>query len=178
MGLNRWFELQLHPATMDFTELDRRLSEFPAMRLSTPQLLIAFPSGAIVRQAADGRLPVPSSPILRVVYNDQIAVQKEREAKKAEKKVEVATAPASAKDAPPATIGVVDCSGFDRLTGNYTPAKATSLAGGLWFCDEAGVGRLGDAGTALERGRSFDFAQADRQGGAPLGPGDVGVCQE
>ena len=104
MGLDRWFELQLHPATMDFTELDRRLNEFPAMRLSTPQLLIAFPSGAIIRQAADGKLPLPDTPILRSVYNDQIAFQKEREAKKAEKKTEAAIAPAAAKDAPPTAI--------------------------------------------------------------------------
>ena len=80
-GLDRWFELQLHPATLDFTELDRRLNEFPAMRLSTPQLLMAFPSGAIIRQAADGKFPVPTSPILRIIYNDQIAYEKGREAK-------------------------------------------------------------------------------------------------
>jgi uncharacterized protein (DUF1800 family) len=90
--------LQLHPAAMDFTELDRRLSEFPAMRLSTPQLLTAFPSGAIVRQAADGRLPVPNTPILRIIYRDQIDFQEEREAKKAEKKAEAAMIPASAKE--------------------------------------------------------------------------------
>ncbi|MGA2834469.1 MAG: DUF1800 domain-containing protein [Terracidiphilus sp.] len=104
MGLDHWFELQLHPATMDFTELDRRLNEFPAMRLSTPQLLIAFPNGAIIRQAAAGKFPAPNTPILRVVYNDQIAFQKEREAKKAEKKAETAIAPASAKDTPSATM--------------------------------------------------------------------------
>jgi uncharacterized protein (DUF1800 family) len=102
MGLDHWFELQLHPATMDFTDLDRRLSEFPAMRLSTPQLLAAFPSGAIIRQTADGKLPVPNTPILRIVYNDQIAFQKEREAKKAEKEVEAVMTRAPAKDTPPA----------------------------------------------------------------------------
>jgi uncharacterized protein (DUF1800 family) len=103
MGLDRWFELQLHPATMDFTELDRHLDEFPAMRLSTPQLLIAFPSGAIIRQAADGKFPLPNTPILRVIYNDQIAFQKEREAKKAERKPEAATPSASAKNTSSAT---------------------------------------------------------------------------
>jgi uncharacterized protein (DUF1800 family) len=84
MGLDRWFELQLHPATMDFTDLDRRLNEFPAMRLSTPQLLMAFPSGAIIRQATDGKLPVPNTPVLRIIYANQIAFEKERQAKKAE----------------------------------------------------------------------------------------------
>jgi uncharacterized protein (DUF1800 family) len=88
IGLDRWFESQLHPRTMDFTELGRRLNEFPAMQLSTPQLLMAFPSGAIIRQAADGKLPVPNTPILRILYNDQIAFEKERQAQKAGKKAE------------------------------------------------------------------------------------------
>ena len=104
IGLDRWFELQLHPATMDFTDLDRRLSELPAMRLSSQQLLMAFPSGAIIRQAADGKLPVPNTPILRAVYSDQIAFYKEREAKNAEKKAEAAVAPAPAKDPLPAAM--------------------------------------------------------------------------
>jgi uncharacterized protein (DUF1800 family) len=97
IGLEQWFELQLQPATMDFADLDRRLNQFPAMRLPTPQLLKAFPSGAIIRQTVDGKLAVPNSPILRTVYSDQIAFYKEREAKKAE----AATALTMAKDASP-----------------------------------------------------------------------------
>jgi len=102
IGLDRWFELQLHPATMDFSDLDRRLNEFPAMRLSTQQLLMAFPSGPIIRQAANGKFEVPNTPILRTIYDDQIAFYKEREARSAEKKPGVALAPASAKDPTPA----------------------------------------------------------------------------
>jgi uncharacterized protein (DUF1800 family) len=125
MGLDRWFELQLHPATLDFTELDRRLNEFPAMRLSTPQLLAAFPSGAIIRQAENGKLPVPNTPILRITYNDQIAFQKEREAKQAEKKAEAAKAPASAKDTPPAMIAAPTASamGAEMSTGAMISAN-------------------------------------------------------
>lgn len=125
MGLDRWFESQLHPETMDFTELDRHLDEFPAMRLSTQQLLIAYPSGAIIRQAADGKFPVPNTPILRVVYNDQIAFQKEREAKKAERKAEAATAPASAKDTLPAMAAAnpVPASGIESKTGAMSAAN-------------------------------------------------------
>ncbi|MGD0939164.1 MAG: DUF1800 family protein, partial [Terracidiphilus sp.] len=98
IGLDQWFELQLHPGTMDFTDLDRRLREYPAMRLPTQQLLTAFPSGAILRQTADGKLPVPNTPILRTIYNDQIAFMKEREEKKAEKKAEAAMPSQAPKD--------------------------------------------------------------------------------
>jgi uncharacterized protein (DUF1800 family) len=93
MGLDRWFESQLHPATMDFFDLDQRLNEFPAMRLSTPQLLLAFPSGAVIRQAANEKFPVPNTPMLHTIYSDHIVFQKEREAKKAEKKAEAAMTP-------------------------------------------------------------------------------------
>jgi uncharacterized protein (DUF1800 family) len=68
------------------------------MRLPTQQLLTAFPSGAILRQTADGKLPVPNTPILRTIYNDQIAFMKEREEKKAEKKAEAAMPSQAPKD--------------------------------------------------------------------------------
>jgi uncharacterized protein (DUF1800 family) len=96
VGLDQWFERQLHPATLDYGDLNRRLNQFPAMRLATPQLLTAFPSGAIIRQLADGKLAAPNTPILRAVYRDQIAFYKEREAQKAEKTI---LSTASNKDA-------------------------------------------------------------------------------
>jgi hypothetical protein len=98
MGLDRWFELQLQPANMDFTELEQRLNDFLTMRLSTPQLLLAFPSGAVIRQAENGKFPILNTPILRVVYNDQLAFPKKREAQKAEKMAEVVTPLATEKN--------------------------------------------------------------------------------
>ena len=88
IGLDQWFELQLHPADLEYSDLNRRLREFPAMRLATPQLMAAFPSGAILRQTADGKLALPDSPILRTIYTDHIAFYKEREARKIEKKAD------------------------------------------------------------------------------------------
>jgi uncharacterized protein (DUF1800 family) len=88
IGLDEWFEQQLRPAGMEYADLNRRLDEMPSMRLSTPQLLVAFPSGEIIRQTANGKLAMPNTPILRAVYNDQITFYQEREARKAEKKAE------------------------------------------------------------------------------------------
>jgi uncharacterized protein (DUF1800 family) len=98
-GLDQWFEQQLHPASMEYADLNRRLNQFPSMRLPTQELLTAFPSGAMIRQAADGKLPVPNTPILRAVYSDQIAFYKEREARKAEKKAGTESTAASGKEA-------------------------------------------------------------------------------
>ena len=128
IGLEQWFELQLHPATMDFADLDRRLNQFPAMRLPTPQLLMAFPSGAIIRQTADGKQTVPGSPILRTVYSDQIAFYKEREARKAEKNAEAAPALAIAKDASPVGPemrgGAMDAANAQMASGPQPDAQA------------------------------------------------------
>jgi uncharacterized protein (DUF1800 family) len=126
IGLDQWFEAQLHPAAMDFADLDRRLNEFPAMRLPTQQLLMAFPSGAIIRQAADGKFPVPNTPILRTVYGDQIAFQKEQEAKNAEKKAEAAMVPVSPMTSLPETMtspGGAEM-GAEMRAGAMNPAKA------------------------------------------------------
>jgi hypothetical protein len=39
IGLEKWFDRQLHPETIDQTDLNTRLAEFPAMQWTTAQLL-------------------------------------------------------------------------------------------------------------------------------------------
>ena len=152
IGLDKWFELQLHPAAMDFGDLDRRLNEYPAMRLPTQQLLMAFPSGAIIRQAADGKLAVPNTPILRIVYGDQIAFYKEREAKNAEKKAEAATAPVPPRASlPPAMASPSGAEiGAGMRTGAMDSAKAQMAPEAQSDAPEAPGAMMasGDAGKA------------------------------
>jgi uncharacterized protein (DUF1800 family) len=73
MGLDRWFEQQLHPASLDNTELAARLAQFPAMQWSPQDLLYRLPSDAMIRQAADGKVPIPQSGALYAVYENQLA---------------------------------------------------------------------------------------------------------
>src|ERR1039458_2368849 len=51
IGLDLWFEQQLHPASLDLTDLNARLAEFPAMQWNPEDLLFRIPSNAIIRQA-------------------------------------------------------------------------------------------------------------------------------
>ena len=81
MGLEKWFDRQLHPATLDHSDLDARLAQFPAMQWSPEELLYRAPSNAIIRQAIDGRFPVPESGALRAVYQNQIYRISERKQK-------------------------------------------------------------------------------------------------
>jgi len=70
MGLDRWFDQQLHPAGISNADLDARLAAFPAMLWSSEDLIRRFPSNAVIRQALDGRIDAPDRGILHAVYQD------------------------------------------------------------------------------------------------------------
>ena len=72
MGLEKWFDLQLHPEGLDETNLDARLSQFPAMQWSTRDLLFRYPSSAIIRLAMNSKVPIPQNAILHAIYENQI----------------------------------------------------------------------------------------------------------
>jgi len=86
MGLDAWFEKQLHPATIDQTDLNARLAQFPAMQWSVADLIYRIPSNAMIRQAADGRIQIPARGTLHAVYENQIYRQQEKKAAQQEKK--------------------------------------------------------------------------------------------
>jgi uncharacterized protein (DUF1800 family) len=73
MGLEQWFNQQLHPAALDQTDLNARLAQFPAMQLSPQDLLFRLPSNAIIRQVADGKAPVPKNAALAAIYDNELA---------------------------------------------------------------------------------------------------------
>ncbi|MGB8845331.1 MAG: DUF1800 domain-containing protein [Terracidiphilus sp.] len=85
MGLDAWFDAQLHPADIDETELNARLAEFPAMQWSMQDLFFRLPSNPIIRQAANGKVEVPPGGTLHAVYENQIYRLQARKTAKAEK---------------------------------------------------------------------------------------------
>ena len=44
MGLEKWIDLQLHPEKIDDSAAEARLEQYPAIRMSTEQLLARFPN--------------------------------------------------------------------------------------------------------------------------------------
>ena len=73
MGLDRWFDQQLRPATLNESDLQFRLAQFPAMQWSSEDLLYRLPSNAIIRQVMDGKLPMPQGGVLHTIYENQVA---------------------------------------------------------------------------------------------------------
>jgi uncharacterized protein (DUF1800 family) len=96
MGLDKWFDQQLHPASLDQAILNTRLAQFPAMQWTTAQLLYYLPGNAIIRQAMNGKAPVPEGGVLHAIYENQID---RLQARKAGQEKKNAPAPANTKQA-------------------------------------------------------------------------------
>jgi uncharacterized protein (DUF1800 family) len=130
MGLDKWFDQQLHPASIDDSDLNARLAEFSAMQWSPEELLFRVPSNAIIRQAIDGKLPVPDRGALRSVYENQMyragMKKQEKEQKKAtEQQLAVSSKPAmGSENAAGGMMNAGDAAGTQ--TGNQQQMSATS----------------------------------------------------
>lgn len=120
MGLEKWFDQQLHPSSLDHSDLDARLAQFPAMQWSPEELLYRAPSNAIIRQAIDGRFPVPENGALRAVYQNQIFRVSERKQKDdLRKKQTTPTAPATTT-----TPALADNGAMNAGNASATPSAA------------------------------------------------------
>ena len=95
-GLDKWFDRQLHPASIDQSALDARLAQFPEMQWNTGDLLYRLPSNGEIRQAIDGKVPIPATGTLRAIYENQIYRIQARKAEQVQK-----NAPAQASTVPP-----------------------------------------------------------------------------
>jgi uncharacterized protein (DUF1800 family) len=78
MGLDKWFELQLHPERIDDSALEARLALFPAMHLTQAQLLARFPGPQMLRQRERQFTLPPRDPAERAIYADAEATYADR----------------------------------------------------------------------------------------------------
>ncbi len=101
LGLDRWFEQQLHPAAIDEPELKARLAQYPAMQLTSEELLYRMPSNAVIRQAIAGKVAVPEQGVLHAVYENQMfrVAEKKQEKQNEVPAIKSAQAPTPAMDA-------------------------------------------------------------------------------
>ena len=76
MGLEAWFESQLHPEKIDDSALDGRLAQFPALQLPVGELLQRYPSPEMIRQMEKQQTPLPSDPLEHAIYADSMAFYK------------------------------------------------------------------------------------------------------
>jgi uncharacterized protein (DUF1800 family) len=117
MGLDKWFALQLHPETIDNSTLEARLAQFPAMQWSPQDLLFRLPSNAVIRQAADGKVPYPDTGALHSIYINEIARYKARQQQKQRQKQQQASLVAGATLPSPANKGQPMTSSAPSMSG-------------------------------------------------------------
>ncbi len=100
MGLNRWFEMQLNPGSINDSALEARLAQYPAMGLTIAQLEARYPGPQEIRQIEAGKLGLPSDPTQRAMVEDQLAFYQMKKAQQAGK-----AAAADAPAMPPGATG-------------------------------------------------------------------------
>src|SRR5215469_2793764 len=82
MGLEKWFDQQLHPDKIDDSALDARLSPFRTLKMSTHEMMENFPDNQMVRMIENGRGSMPSDPAKRAIYQSRMAEYERRQQKK------------------------------------------------------------------------------------------------
>ncbi|HEX4320652.1 MAG TPA: DUF1800 domain-containing protein [Acidobacteriaceae bacterium] len=132
-GIEKWFDQQLRPddlrPTADDLMLAGRLADFPELQLQPDELLMQFPSGAIIRQTANGKLAIPNDPNLYAIYRRHIRLYEDKQAKK-EKDQGKPESPVKAEGATPQTAetAVSADAGSSSPSSNLSPSKMPDTA--------------------------------------------------
>jgi uncharacterized protein (DUF1800 family) len=85
MGLDQWFEQQLHPDKIDDSSLETRLAPFRTLHMSTREMVDNFPPPQVVKAVENGRMSLPSDPAKRAIYQARMAQYEQRQDNKANK---------------------------------------------------------------------------------------------
>jgi uncharacterized protein (DUF1800 family) len=84
LGTDNWLEQQLNPGSIPDNALNRRLGDYPTIGMSSEDALKTFPDRGLITAVADGKVPMPSDPLLAAMYEVQVyKLQQERDVKKA-----------------------------------------------------------------------------------------------
>jgi len=97
MGLEAWFQRQLHPESLDDSAFEARLDQFPALRLSQAEMMRRFPTPQMIRQMARTGAPLPTDPVEHAIYADSMAAYLAK-IENAEATQDSKTAPGSSTD--------------------------------------------------------------------------------
>src|SRR5207237_7249141 len=82
VGLDKWIDQQLTPDRINDSALEARLSPFRTLRMDTRQIVENFPPPQLIKAVANGKQPLPSDPLKRAVYQDQIERMQEKQDRK------------------------------------------------------------------------------------------------
>ena len=82
MGVDKWFEQQLHPDKIDDLALEARLSSFRTLKMSSTELAKNFPSPQLVKMVENGKASMPRDPQEKAIYEAAMDRERQKQAAK------------------------------------------------------------------------------------------------
>src|SRR6185312_11468599 len=79
MGLDKWFDEQLHPDKINDNALEARLSPLRTIRMSSREMVENFPPGQVLKAIESGRRSMPHDPAKRAIYESRLAAIEARQ---------------------------------------------------------------------------------------------------
>src|SRR6266853_5960844 len=86
VGLDKWFDQQLHPDKINDDAIEARLAPFRTLKMSTREMVENFPPPQILKAVENGRMSMPSDPAKRAIYESRIAAYQQQQNNKQEAK--------------------------------------------------------------------------------------------
>jgi len=82
IGVDKWIDEQLHPEKISDVALEGRLAPFGTLRMDTREIVENFPSPQVIKEVEDGKRSLPSDPVKRAIYEDQLERLQEKQEQK------------------------------------------------------------------------------------------------
>jgi uncharacterized protein (DUF1800 family) len=127
VGLDKWFDEQLHPDKIDDSATEARLEQFRTLRMSTKDLVQNFPPNQVLKAVENGKMSMPSDPGKRAIYESRIAAYQQQQANKQDKAGNGANDAANNTDQPAAVASTKDTPAEMRLDANDPPMQQQPL---------------------------------------------------
>src|SRR5579864_5755053 len=85
IGVDKWFDEQLHPEKIDDSAIEARLAPFRTLKMSTKEMVENFPPQQVLKAIENGRMSMPSDPGKKAVYESRMAAYQQRQQNKEDK---------------------------------------------------------------------------------------------
>ena len=85
IGLDKWFDEQLHPEKIDDGAVESRLAPFRTLKMSTREMVENFPPPQVLKAIENGRMSMPRDPAKKAVYESRMAAYQQRQQNKEDK---------------------------------------------------------------------------------------------
>jgi uncharacterized protein (DUF1800 family) len=84
MGLDKWFDEQLHPDKINDSALEARIAPFHTLKMSTREMVESFPDNQILKAVQNGKISMPRDSAKKAIYESRMVAMEERQQKKAD----------------------------------------------------------------------------------------------